>query len=70
MAKRPRDPAQLANMIGQIAIGELPNDKDEILNPPEPSVKVRAAHARAASLPPERRKEIAQKAAAARWGTE
>ena len=32
--KRPRDPAQLAHMVGQIATGELPNDKDEILNPP------------------------------------
>ena len=64
--KRPRDPAQLAHLVGQIATGELPNDKDEILDPPPPTAKQRAAYARAASLTPERRREIAQKANAAR----
>ena len=67
--KRPRDPAQLAHLVGQMATGEIPNDKDEILNQQEPSVKVKAAEARAASLSAERRSEIARNAAAARWGT-
>ena len=66
MTKRPRDPAQLANVIGQIATGEIPNDKDEILNPPEPTAKQRGGHARAASLTPERRAEIARQGALAR----
>ena len=64
---RPRDPAQLAALVGKMATGELPNDKDEILNPPEPSEKAKAAHARADSLTPDRRSEIARKAAEARW---
>lgn len=40
---RPRDPAQLAALVGKMATGVLPNDKDEILNPPEPSDKAKAA---------------------------
>ena len=67
MHYRPKDPAELANFLGQMATGEIPNDKDEILNPPEPDVKVKAAKARAAALSPERRSEIARKAATARW---
>lgn len=66
MHDRPRDPAALAHVIGQIATGELRNDKDEILNPPPPTAKQRAAYARAASLTPERRLEIARGAIAAR----
>ena len=46
MHDRPRDPAQLAHVIGQIATSELPNDKDEVLDPPEPNAKQRAAYAR------------------------
>ena len=67
-AGRPRDPAQLAHMVGQIATGELPNDKDEILNPPRPPRQAKAGRARARSLTPERRSEIAREAAATRWG--
>ena len=67
LPKRPRDPAELADFVGRMAIGELANDKDAILNPPKPSVKVKAANARAANLSPERRAEIARLAAAARW---
>ncbi|MDD9986510.1 MAG: hypothetical protein OXQ31_09580 [Spirochaetaceae bacterium] len=66
--KRPRDPAQLAKLIVDIGTGEVPNDKDDILNPPEPAGNARGAHARAEALTPERRREIAQRAAAARWG--
>ena len=48
MHDRPRDPTQLAHVVGQIVTGELPNDKDDILDPPEPSIKVKGAKARAA----------------------
>ena len=68
MTERPRDPAELANVIGQIATGELPNDKDEILDPPEPTGSARGGHARAAALTPERRSEIARQGALARNG--
>ena len=36
MHKRPKDPVELAALVGRIATGELPNDKDEILNQPDP----------------------------------
>lgn len=56
--KRPKAPAELAHVIGQIATGGLPNDKDEILNPPPLTSKQRAAYAWAASLTPERRRDF------------
>ena len=68
MHKRPRDGNQLAKLVVDIATGDLPNDKDEILNPPAPPAKANSAKARAASQTPERRREVARKAAAARWG--
>ena len=43
MHNRPRDPAQLAHVVGQIVTGKMPNDKDEDLDPPEPSAKQRGA---------------------------
>ena len=51
-AKRPRDPAELADLVGRMATGEIPNDKDEILNPPEPTGKAKGAQARASALTP------------------
>jgi len=68
--KRPRDPNQLAKLIVDITTGERPNDSLE----PE----TRAAHAgrkgglkggkaRASKLSGRKRREIAKKAAAARW---
>jgi hypothetical protein len=50
-----------------MATGAVPNDKDEILQPPEPTGRANSAKARAASQTPERRSEVARKAAAARW---
>jgi len=66
--KRPRDPIQLAKAIGDIATGQA-----EAL--PPPSSKGRAGgvvggKARAVVLTPERRKQIAKKAANARWKAE
>jgi hypothetical protein len=68
---RPRDPAQLAKLIGDIATGERPND-----SPKEPESRRAVAgrkgglsggKARAKALSPRKRKAIAKKAAAARW---
>ena len=60
---RPRDLSQLAKRIVDITTGE---ETDE----PEPvDEKARKrGEARAAKLSPERRSEIAKKAAEARWG--
>jgi hypothetical protein len=72
---RPRDPAQLAKLIGDIATGERPND-----SPPPETPESRATTearrkgglkggpARAEKLPPARRRQIAKKAARTRWG--
>lgn len=65
--KRPRDPNQLAKLIVDIASGE------EIDTPPPPkdpaaqAMGKKGGKARAASMSPERRAEIARKAAAKRW---
>jgi hypothetical protein len=73
-SKRPRDPNQLAKFIVDLATGE-----DTETLPQTPSTKNPAAvalgrlggrkggKARAAALSAELRREIAQKAAAARW---
>jgi hypothetical protein len=69
--KRPRDPAQLAKLIVDIATGEV---EDRELTPEERGKDAAASAmgrkggpARAASMTPQRRAEIARKAAAARW---
>jgi hypothetical protein len=60
--KRPRDMNQLAVHIGKIATHEI----EDVT--PEENPASRRGEARAASLSPRRRKQIAKKAAAARWG--
>jgi hypothetical protein len=64
--RRPRDPAQLAKLMIDIASGEV-EDK------PPAAKRGRAGGliggpARSASLDPQKRQQIARKAAAARWG--
>jgi hypothetical protein len=79
MAKttRPKDTNQLAKNILDIATGE----KEDTVKPPIDEVKAAAAalgrlgglkggNARAKSLTPEERTEIARKAAKARWNRE
>ena len=61
--KPPRDSAQLAKYVVDVATGALPNVK-----PVVDEAAVRRGVARAESLSPARRKAIAKKAASARWG--
>ena len=69
LPKRPRDPIQLATLIGDMSVGDVPVDHGKPDDPaPELTGPAKAAKARAASQPAERRSEIARKAAAARWG--
>jgi hypothetical protein len=69
MAKRPRDPAQLAKQVFDIAIGE----SEDTVSPQKRRVSAKRAgglagsKARAKKLTPEERREIAKIAASARW---
>jgi hypothetical protein len=69
MAKRPRDPAQLAKQVFDIAIGEAEDTVSESKrNPSKRQVGgKRGGKARAAKLSDTKRAEIAKKAANARW---
>lgn len=70
--KRPRDPNQLAKQIVDIAIGEV---QDEDLNKRKDPAAVdlgrrgglKGGKARAEKLTPEKRREIAKRAAQSRW---
>jgi hypothetical protein len=68
--KRPRDANQLARMIVDLATGDRSEDKPE---PPTPAQEfarsggLKGGAARARALSPERRAEIARKAAEKRW---
>lgn len=60
--KRPRDPNQLAKLMVDIATGEQDDSR-----PTEIDTGSAGGRARAKALPKQRRTEIAQKAASARW---
>jgi hypothetical protein len=69
--KRPRDPAQLAKLIVDIATGEV---EDRIEDGKDPAAVQRGhvgglkgGNTRSDKLTPERRRAIAKRAAAARW---
>ena len=71
-SKRPRDPNQLAKMIVDMSTGEIP--KDEPLQEKNPAAVAlgrlgasKGGKARALKLSAKKRKEIAKKAAEARW---
>jgi len=71
--KRPRDPNQLAKLMVEIASGEV-EDTDTVDAKKDPAAVslgrkggAKGGKARAEKLTPERRSEIARKAAAARW---
>ncbi len=68
--RRPRDPNQLARMIVDIAAGDIVEEQAAPLTPSQEFARsggLKGGAARAASLTPEQRKEIAQKAARLRW---
>ena len=61
--RRPRDTVGCAVHVMKIATGEIEEDL-----PKNRESKVNGGKARAESMTPEERKELAEKAAAARWG--
>lgn len=67
--KRPRDPNQLGKLIVDLSVGEaketetLPDNRD----PAAVAMGKKGGAARAKSLTPEQRKDIAKKAAEKRW---
>ena len=63
---RPADAIGCAVHVAKIATGEIEDTLDRPVKP-KPA-RPRSGKARAAALSPERRSEIARKAAAARWG--
>lgn len=69
---RPADPVACAVHVGRIATGEI-EETYEAPRRPDPAADSRraskAAKARADSLTPARRREIAAAGAAARWGS-
>jgi hypothetical protein len=69
--KRPRDPAQLAKLMIDIASGEVADRADSAKNPHAVALGrlggQRGGRARAANLSPAKRKAIAKKAAQLRW---
>ena len=68
MAKRPRDPNQLAKLIVDIATGEAEDTvSDSKRHPKGRSGGLRGGTARAKSLSAAKRKAIARKAANSRW---
>jgi len=69
--KRPRDPLALAKMIGDIATGQTKDTEDDLKNRDAVEFGREGGRvggkARALTLTPEKRSEIARLAAQARW---
>jgi len=69
---RPRDPIQLGKLIGDIATGLVVDAVDDGKDAKAVEIGrrggIQGGGARADALSPERRLEIAKKAAATRWG--
>lgn len=61
--KRPRDTAQLAKFMVEMATGERPKDSPK----PDDEAAVGRGRARADALTPRKRSAIAKKAANTRW---
>jgi hypothetical protein len=69
--KRPADAVGLAVHVARIATGEVQDmPEDDGKDPAAKAMGKKGGAARAASMTPERRAEIAKKAAAKRWGGE
>ena len=65
--KRPRDPMQLAKLIGDIATGQAENVKPVAPKAGQRKGGLKGGKARAKKLSAKKRKAIAQTAAKARW---
>ena len=65
---RPRDPLALAKLIGDIATGQVEDKNEDGKNASAANLGRLGGAARARALSPEKRAEIAKKAAAKRWG--
>lgn len=65
---RPRDPIQLGKLIVDIATGQVPDAVDDGKDAGAAAMGRKGAAARVAGMTPERRAEIAKKAADERWG--
>lgn len=65
--KRPRDPVQLAKLIGDIATGAVKEPKENALTARGRKAGKAGGVARSKALTPEQRSEIASAAAQARW---
>jgi hypothetical protein len=69
--KRPRDPIQLAQLVGDIATGQTEDRKQHNRNPAAVALGklggAKGGKARAANLSPERPLSIAREAAKKRW---
>lgn len=66
LPKRPRDTAQLAKFMVEMATGKRPKDAPKL----DDEAAVERGNARAKSLSPRKRSAIAKKAARARWKKE
>lgn len=69
--KRPGDVIGAAIMVAKIATGEIDEaqaTEDDGKDPNAKALGAKGGKARAAAMDPERRAEIARKAAAKRWG--
>ena len=66
--KRPGDVIGAAVMVARIATGEIEELTEDGKNPAAVALGRMGGKARASKLTPERRSEIAKKAAAKRWG--
>ena len=64
---RPRDPIQLGKLIVDIATGQVEEPEETKTEQRARGAGKKGGPARAASLSPEQRSEIARVAAAARW---
>lgn len=69
--KRPRDPVQLAKLIGDVATGQIRDSEPDNRNPAAVALGklggAKGGGARARNLSRARRSEIARKAALERW---
>ena len=70
--KRPRDFSQAAKLVVDIASGQVEDrestPEERGVDPAASAMGRKGGPARAASMTPERRREIAKKAAGKRWG--